>query len=53
VVMGGHLTVPCLRSVQLAGKEQSTEADLSFLLAQEKDDGSNDEAKCTETEYNT
>jgi hypothetical protein len=42
--MPGHLTVPYLQIVQLADKEQSTEADLSFLLALEVDDGDND--KC-------
>ena len=34
-----------LRSVQLADKEHSTEADLSFLLAVAEDDANNDEAK--------
>jgi hypothetical protein len=44
--MLGHLTVPYLQSVQLADKEQSTEADLSFLLALEIDDSGDDKAKC-------
>jgi hypothetical protein len=46
--MPGHLTVPYLQSVsvQMGDKEQSTEADLSFLLALEVDDSGDDKAKC-------
>jgi len=47
------LAVPCLRRVQLDNTEQSTEADLSSLLAQEVDNDGNDKAKCEETEYDT
>jgi hypothetical protein len=43
--MLGHLTIPCLQSVQLADQEQSTEADLSFLLALEVNDSGNEKAK--------